>query len=178
MRIKLKHDKDSVLNILKSNDIEKKLKLLDRIDGVDPKESIKILIKMLEDQSWSMRERAARKLVTYGRRVSSRLQRLLKKGYWYTRASACLALGEIGDLRTLEPVIRVFLDDENPTVNKEAGDALVKFARKKPEKFAQKLLVIELEPSELRTVLFTLERNDVELYSDIKERIMDERRDI
>jgi hypothetical protein len=178
MRIKLKQDKDSVLNILKSNDIEKKLKLLDRIDGVDSREGIKILMKMLEDQSWSMRERAARKLVSYGSRVSSRLQRLLKKGYWYTRASACLALGEIGDLRALEPVIRVFLDDENPTVIKEASDALVKFARKKPGKFAAKLLIIELQPSELRTVLFTLERTDIELYSEIKERVMDERRDI
>lgn len=178
MRIKLKHDKDSVLNILKSNDIERKLRLLDRIDGVDPREGIKILMKMLEDQSWVMRERAAHKLVTYGSRVTSRLQRLLRKGYWYTRASACLALGEIGDMRALEPVIRIFLDDDNPTVNKEAGDAVVKFARKKPAKFADKILAFDLQSSELRAVLFALERSDIELYSEIKERIMDERRDL
>ncbi|UCG29480.1 MAG: HEAT repeat domain-containing protein [candidate division WOR-3 bacterium] len=178
MRIKLKQDKNTVLNILKSNDIEKKLKLLDRIDGVDSKESIKILMKMLEDQSWCMRERAARKLASYGSRVSSRIERLLKKGYWYTRASACLALGEIGDLRTLEPVIRLFLSDENPTVTKEASGALVKLARKKPAKFADTLRDIDLQPSELRTVLFALERTDIELYSEIKERVVDERRDI
>lgn len=178
MRIKLKHDKDSVLNILKSNNIERKIKLLDRIDGVDPREGIKILMKMLEDQSWVMRERAAHKLVAYGSRVTSRLQRLLKKGYWYTRASACLALGEIGDMRALEPVIRVFLDDDNPTVNKEAGDAVVKFARRKPAKFADKILTFDLQSGELRAVLFALERSDIEVYSEIKELIMDERRDL
>jgi len=166
------------MKILKSDDIEKKLKLLERIDGVDDKESIRILIKMLEDKSWCMRERAAHRLASHGSRVCSRLQRLLKKGYWYTRASACLALGEIADLQTMEPIVIVLLGDENPTVLKEASDALVKMARKKPEKFANRLNNINLQPNELRTILFALERNDIELYREIKERTIDERRDI
>jgi HEAT repeat protein len=178
MRIKLKQDKETVQKILKSNDVEKKLRLLDQIDGVDTKQSIKILMKMLEDTSWCMRERAARKLASYGSRVSTRLARLLTKGYWYTRASACLSLGEVGDLHTLEPVIRVYLSDENPTVLKEASAALVKMARKKPEKFAERIACIDLQTNELRRVLFALERTDIDLYSEIKEMISDERRDI
>lgn len=175
MRIKLKQDKDAILKILNSADVERKLRVLEKLDGVNEKDSIKILIKTLEDKSWCMREKAAHKLATYGTRVSSRLIRLLKKGYWYTRASACLALGEIGDIHSAESIIAVLLSDENPTVQKEASNALVKLARKKPEKFAAKLTEIELQTSKLRTVLFSLERVDIELYQRIKEQVIDER---
>jgi HEAT repeat protein len=175
MRIKLKQDKDAILKILNSTDIERKLRVLEKLDGVNERESIKILIKTLEDKSWCMREKAAHKLAAYGKRVSSRLVRQLKKGYWYTRASACLALGEIGDIQSTESIIAVLLEDENPTVQKEASNALVKLARKKPKKFAEKLGEIDLQTSELRTVLFSLERVDIELYQRIKETVIDER---
>ena len=175
MRIKLKQDKEAILKILQSDDIERKLKVLEKLDGVNDKDCIKILIKTLEDKSWCMREKAAQKLATYGSRVSSRLKRLLKKGYWYTRASACLALGEIADLNALESIIPLLLRDENPTVQKEATDALAKMARVKPVKFAARLSDMELRGSELRTVLFALERIDIELYSKIKENMADDR---
>ena len=175
MRIKLKQDKDAILKILNSTDIERKLRVLEKLDGVNERESIKILIKTLEDKSWCMREKAAHKLAVYGKRVSSRLIRLLKKGYWYTRASACLALGEIGDIQSAEPIIALLLEDENPTVQKEATDALVKLALKKPKKFAAKLSEIDLHESELRTVLFSLERVDIDLYQRIKANLVDER---
>ncbi|UCF70639.1 MAG: HEAT repeat domain-containing protein [candidate division WOR-3 bacterium] len=178
MRIKLKQDKESIIKILKSDDVEKKFKILERLDSVDDKESIKILMKMLEDRSWSMREQAAHRLASYGSRVCARLQRLLKKGYWYTRASACLALGEIADLQTTESIVDVLLKDENPTVLKEASAALVKMARKKPEKFAVRLNAIDVKASDLRTILFALEKNDIELYREIKALTIDERQDV
>ena len=84
MRIKLKQDKEAILKILQSEDIERKLRILEKLDGVNDKDCIKILIKTLEDKSWCMREKAAYKLATYGSRASSRLKRLLKKGYWIT----------------------------------------------------------------------------------------------
>ncbi|MBE0432839.1 HEAT repeat domain-containing protein [candidate division WOR-3 bacterium] len=156
------------MNILKSDNIERKLKILDKIDGVDEKQSIKILIKMLEDRSWCMREKAANRLVAYGPRISSRLQRLLKKGYWYTRASACMALGEIGDAHAIEPIIALYLTDENPTVLKEACGALVKLAQKKTKKFAQAIQRIQLLPGDLQRILLMLEKNDIELRNTIK----------
>jgi HEAT repeat protein len=171
MRIRLKQDSESIMHILKSDSIERKLKVLDKIDGVDEKESIKILLKMLEDQSWCMRERAANRLVAYGPRISSRLQRLLKKGYWYTRASACMSLGEIGDAHAIEPVIKLYLTDENPTVLKEAGGALVKLARKKTKKFAQAIKRLRLPPGELERIMLTLEKNDAELGNTVKEMV-------
>ena len=175
MRIKLKQDREAILRILNSSDIERKLRVLEKLNGVNEKDSIKILIKTLEDRSWCMREKAAHKLATYGKRVSARLARLLKKGYWYTRASACLALGEIGDTQTVEAIISVLLEDENPTVQQEASTALAKIARKKPKKFATTLVAAELQGSDLRTVLFSLERVDIELYQNIKEQLIDER---
>jgi HEAT repeat protein len=175
MRIKLKQDKESILKILNSSDVERKLRVLEKLNGVNEKDSIKILIKTLEDKSWCMREKAAHKLATYGKRVSSRLTRLLRKGYWYTRASACLALGEIGDIHSAEAIITVLLEDENPTVQQEASCALVKIARLKPKRFAATLAAAELQAAKLRTVLFALERTDVELYQNIKEQLADER---
>ena len=175
MRIKLKQDKEAILKVLSSSDIERKLRVLEKLNGVNEKDSIKILIKTLEDRSWCMREKAAHKLATYGKKVSLRLIRLLKKGYWYTRASSCLALGEIGDIRAAEAIISVLLEDGNPTVQKEASIALAKIARRKPEKFAVTLTAAELPASALRSVLFSLERIDIDLYQNIKEQLIDER---
>lgn len=175
MRIKLKQDKDAILRILKSDDIARKLRVLDKLDGVNEKDTIKILIKMLDDKSWCMREKAAHKLAEYGPRISARLQRLLKKGYWYTRASACLALGKIADLRSVEAIVTTLLKDENPTVIKEASNALINLARKKPEKFAARLADMELHESRLRTVMFAIERADIELYDKIRTQLIDER---
>ncbi len=175
MRIKLQQDRDTILRILASDDVERKLRVLDKLDGVNEKDSINILIKTLEDKSWCMREKAAHKLATYGTRISSRLKRLLTKGYWYTRASACLALGEIVDMRTVEPIITVLLNDENPTVTKEASNALVKLASSKPKKFAARLYDLQLPESELQAVLFSLEQADIDLYQRIKELLVDER---
>ena len=175
MRIKLIQDRDTILKILTSDDVERKLRLLDRLDGVNTKDSVKILIKMLEEKSWVMREKAALKLAAYGPKVSLRLKRLLRKGYWYTRASACLALGEIADMHMVGPIVTVLLNDENPTVQKEASNAILKLARKKPEKFALELMSISLKANELKTVLGTLEQLGIEQYSRIKEKVMNER---
>lgn len=175
MRIKLKQDKEAILKILRSSDVERKLRVLEKLNGVNEKDSIKILIKTLEDRSWCMREKAAHKLAAYGKRVSARLVRLLRKGYWYTRASACLALGEIGDIHATEAIISILVEDENPTVQQEASTALAKIARQKPKKFAATLAAAELQQSDLRTVLLSLERIDIELYQNIKEQLVDER---
>lgn len=157
------------MNTLRSDSIERRLKVLDKLDGVDDRERIKILLKMLEDRSWIMREKAAGRLVAYGARIGARLQRLLRKGYWYTRASACMTLGEIGDLHAVEPIVAVYLADENPTVHKEAGGALVKLARRKPDKFAQIVRRIGLSAGDLDSVMLLLEKDDLELCRMIRE---------
>jgi len=141
MKIRFKQDKETILRLLKTSNINRKLKILDKLNGADTgeKDNIKILLKVLEDSSWTLREMAAYKLAKFGKRVVPRLKRLCVKGRWFTRASACLSLGEIGDLKGLDSIIDILLTDNNPTVIKEASNALVKIAQKIPFEFAKKL---------------------------------------
>lgn len=174
MKIRFKQDKVTILKLLKTSSIRKKVKILDKLNGVNQKDSIKILLKVLEDNSWVMREKAAYKLVTFGNRVVPRLEKLLIRGFWYTRASACLALGEIGSPKALNSIINLLLNDENPTVIKEASSALVKMARKRPDEFSEKMREISPDEPNLSKILSLLETSAAEVHASIKESIYNE----
>jgi HEAT repeat protein len=169
MKIRLKQNSKTILELLKTRNIKRKLKILEKLDGVNERESIKILLKILEDTSWTLREKAANRLVQYGNRVVPRLEKLLARGFWYTRASACLTLGEIGNLKTLEPIIHLYLTDENPTVQKEASTAIVKLAKRDPLQFAERLEEFELTDSQEERVLQTIADSDPETHTVIME---------
>jgi len=171
MKIRFKQDKRTVLKILKTASIKRKLRILDRLDGINQKDSVNILLKVLEDNSWVMREKAAHRLADFGNRVVPRLLRLLTRGFWYTRASACLALGEIGNLKALEAIISLTINDDNPTVVKEASEALVKLARNKPPEFSEQLRNISLNDSELVQILRVLDSADPQICTAIKKEL-------
>jgi HEAT repeat protein len=78
--------------------------------------------------------------------------RLCSKGYWFTRAAACLSLGEIGDAEALPPILKLVLKDDNPTVVKEARTALLKIALKDPQGSAQQI-ALGIEDSSDRAVV-------------------------
>jgi HEAT repeat protein len=137
MKIRFKQDRRTILQILKSANMKRKIRVLDKMNGVNERDSINILLKVLEDESWILREKAAHKITQYGSRVVGRLERLLIRGYWYTRSAACLALGEIGNARSIPAIIDVLLREDNPTVIKEAARALVKIAQHQPESYAE-----------------------------------------
>ncbi len=174
MKIKFKQDKETILKLLDTSHIKKKLRILDKLNGVNEKDSIKILLKVLEDHSWIMREKAAHKLATFGNRVVPRLQKLLDRGYWFTRASACLTLGEIGNLKTLKSIVNILLIDDNPTVVKEASTALIKMAKNKPLGFSEKLREMALNDAETQKILKIIEETDQEIYTFIKAEIENE----
>jgi HEAT repeat protein len=137
MKIRFKQDRRTILQILKSANMKRKIRVLDKINGVNERDSINILLKVLEDESWILREKAAHKITQYGSRVVGRLERLLIRGYWYTRAAACLALGEIGNARSIPAIVDVLLREDNPTAIKEAARALVKIAQHQPESYTE-----------------------------------------
>ncbi|MBN2621220.1 HEAT repeat domain-containing protein [candidate division WOR-3 bacterium] len=137
MKIRFKQDRRTILQILKSANMKRKIRVLDKMNGVNERDSINILLKVLEDESWILREKAAHKITQYGSRVVGRLERLLIRGYWYTRAAACLALGEIGNARSIPAIVDVLLRDDNPTVIKEASRALVRIAQNHPEAYTE-----------------------------------------
>ena len=174
MKIRLKHDSKAILQLLKTGNIKRKLKILEKLDGVNERESIRILFKILEDTSWTLREKAAKRLVQYGNRVVPRLEKLLARGFWYTRASACLTLGEIGNLKALEPITHLYFSDENPTVIKEASTALVKLAKRDPLQFAERLEEMELTDFQEQRVLKVIEDFDRETHAIILEELAHE----
>ncbi len=116
-----------------------------------------------------MREKAAYKLAHYGNRVVSRLEQLLTRGFWYTRASACLALGEIGNVRSLSYIVTIVIADDNPTVVKEASQALVKMAQHKPQDFAEHLRAMQLDAPGVAKILGLLKTSDAGLSKTIQE---------
>lgn len=171
MKIKLKQDKETIIKLLESSSIKRKLRILDRLNGVHQKDSIKILLKVLEDTSWAMREKAAYKLAEYGNRVVPRLERLLTRGYWFTRAAACLSLGEIGNIKVLSSLIEIIIHDDNPTVRKEATTALIKMAMKDPLAFSEALKDLALDEELIASIIKPIEKAAPDIHRVIKEEL-------
>ncbi len=135
MKISLKTDKETLLKLLKDGDFNKKLKIFNRLGDLAESDRTKILLKILEDSSWYLREQATRELAQMGNKIVPRLKKLCNKGFWYTRAAACRTLGEIGDLEATSVILTLLINDTNPTVQKEAKDAIRKLAEKNGENF-------------------------------------------
>ena len=174
MKIKFTQNKKTILRLLKTGNIKRKLKILDKLDGFNERDSIKILFKVLEDTSWTLREKAAHRLAQYGNRIVPRLEKLLERGFWYTRASACLTLGEIGNLKVLDSIALLFLSDENPTVIKEASTALVKMAKHDPLEFAERLEDMTLSDTQKQKILQIVQDLDPETHKTIMEELTHE----
>jgi len=160
MKIRFKQDKRTILQILKSAGVKRKIRVIDKLNGVNERDSINILLKVLEDQSWVLREKAAYKLIQYGSRVVPRLERLLLRGYWYTRAAACITLGEIGNLRPLSTIVELLLHEDNPTVIREAGTAIVKIAKSHADTFPEAYDTLNLSDGDRSRIGALLHRID------------------
>jgi HEAT repeat protein len=174
MKIRFKPDRVSILKLLKTSNISRKLRILDRLGELNDRDRIKILLKVLEDSSWTLRERAAQQLATFGKRVLPRLKKLSVRGYWYTRAAACRALGEIGDVKALPEITTLIMNDVNPTVVQEASQALVAIVRRHPEEFCTFLTNMEFDEEEMNKIERVLESIDVDLFNEIRERLGNE----
>jgi HEAT repeat protein len=90
-----------------------------------------LLVEMLKDESWYLREQAVQALgeVEEETEALRALLDLLRDGLWYSRAAAAKALGKIGDPQALEPLIRCLMDS-NKTVQGAAAAALVDIVKR------------------------------------------------
>jgi HEAT repeat protein len=109
--------------------LEGKLELLAQLRSERPEKSVPLLLELLCDQSWHVRERATEALVERGDDVIGPLASLLDEGLWFTRACAAQALGQIGAPPSL-PVLVAHLDEENATVRKAVAGALGAMVRR------------------------------------------------
>jgi HEAT repeat protein len=103
--------------------LEGKLQLVAELRGGRTEKSAALLLELLCDQSWHVRERAVDALVERGLEVVGALMALLAEGLWYTRACAAAALGRIGAPEGLA-VLAAHVEDDNPTVRAAVSGAL------------------------------------------------------
>jgi HEAT repeat protein len=113
---------------LRHRDPEEKLGWITQLAQNPTEESIEVLLDVLQQESWFLRDQAARVLATMGEPVLEPLVEFLGSGLWYTRASAVAALGRMGNPRAAAPLVGM-LNDQNRTVRDAVWDALVLLCR-------------------------------------------------
>jgi len=113
---------------LRHRDPEEKLGWITQLAQNPTEESIEVLLDVLQQESWFLRDQAARVLSTMGEPVFTPLVQFLGSGLWYTRASAVAALGRMGNPRAAAPLVGM-LNDPNRTVRDAVWDALVLLCR-------------------------------------------------
>ncbi len=109
--------------------LEGKLELVAQLRADRPEKSVPLLLELLCDQSWHVRERATEALVERGDDVVGPLIALLDEGLWYTRACAAQALGQIGAVTGLKALAQ-HLADDNATVRRAVAGALAAMGRR------------------------------------------------
>jgi HEAT repeat protein len=113
---------------LRHRDPEEKLGWITQLAQNPTEESIEVLLDVLQQESWFLRDQAARVLATMGEPVFAPLVEFLGSGLWYTRASAVAALGRMGNPRAAAPLVGM-LNDPNRTVRDAVWDSLVLLCR-------------------------------------------------
>src|SRR5258705_227464 len=119
---------------LRHRDPEEKLGWITQLAQNPTEESIEVLLDVLQQESWFLRDQAARVLATMGEPVLGPLVEYLGSGLWYTRASAVTALGRMGNPRAAAPLVGM-LNDPNRTVRDAVWDALLALCRNEPSRF-------------------------------------------
>jgi HEAT repeats len=106
--------------------IDEAVTYIERLKDRPAEEAVPKLLEVLRDESWFLRDRAGKALVSYGDEAVGAIELLVKDGLWYTRAAAIRTLGRIGAPQSL---IKLFdnLDDSNRTVAEETAKALLDY---------------------------------------------------
>jgi HEAT repeat protein len=90
--------------------------------------SISLLVEMLQDESWYLREQAVQALSDAGDEAKEPVLEVLENGLWYARAASAKVLGKIGGVEAVVKLTDCLLDS-NMTVQGAAAAALVDIAR-------------------------------------------------
>jgi len=112
-----------IVEQFKSRDIAKRMAAVSRAAGEGSPESVAILVKALQDSSWSLREHAVARTAEAGEAAIPSLVRLLESGVWYARASAARVLETTGDERALV-ALALQTGDANVSVSQASEKSL------------------------------------------------------
>ncbi|MDQ7799067.1 MAG: HEAT repeat domain-containing protein [Candidatus Edwardsbacteria bacterium] len=147
------HQLTEAVELLKSRDAKKRMTGLDMASQLNSAGAVALLIKAIQDQSWSLREHAIKKTALAGHQAVQPLVRLLRDGVWYTRAAALQALELIGDISALNAVLGLCKD-----TNRSVAEAARKAASVLAGKAEMGALLSQAEKmnSEQRGILISL----------------------
>jgi len=135
----------------KSKDLKSRMAAIDAVvREVAPKEAISLLLQALQDESWHLRNHAANALIKMGSKTVSPLLHLLSEGVWYVRASVASVLGELGEERSIKPLLGL-LRDSNQSVRKQALSSLLKLSTQ--GLFAKIAIELRKEDPEIREMV-------------------------
>ena len=144
---------------LRHRDPDEKQEWIRQLAEQPTADSVDVLLDVLKQESWYLRDQAARALATLGERVVDPLIELLQSGLWYTRTAAASALGRMRLPVAAGPLVEL-LRDPNRTVRDAARDALVQIAGNEMGSFAVAEAVRELPERAQRFALDGLASRD------------------
>ena len=104
---------------LKRRNLEGKRALIADLESKKSDRAYEILVDLLEDESWYLRELAVNALTDAGEKVVPRLYAYMESGLWYTRSAAARALGRMQWVDSLPRLIEL-LHEANATVRESA----------------------------------------------------------
>lgn len=141
------------LEALRRKNLEGKKTFVEELRRQKTPQAISLLLEILCDESWYLRDLAIGALVEVGPTVVDPLRRLLATGLWYTRAAAARALARLGDAGSA-PIFLALLEESNLSV-RDAGVAALRelVAAGKPGAIREALAALPNEPRQARTAL-------------------------
>lgn len=119
---------DKLLDRLRLENVAGKRNLIEDLKKRKSQRSMSLLVEMLQDESWYLREQAVKALSEAGSEAREPVSALLENGLWYTRAAAAKVLGEIGGEDEVGRLVDC-LTDSNMTVQGAAAAALVQISK-------------------------------------------------
>jgi HEAT repeat protein len=133
-------DDEKAAQGLRSRDLKQRLAHLERVtQEPNSRETLHALLEALQDDSWHLRQYAAKGLVQVGGKAVPHLIRLLTEGVWFVRSGAASALGEIGREQAFDPLTRL-VNDENMNVRRQTILALARISAQIPASRAAQIL--------------------------------------
>jgi len=159
---------EQFLEALRRRNLEGKKALIADLRSRKTDKAVGILIGVLRDDSWYLRELAVEALAEAGEIAVPRLSELLDGGLWYTRAAAARTLGKMGYYEASPRLVQL-LDDPNQTVQGASLASLADFVRlgrgiqvarefyaagpRRCEELRRLFLAVHPEPAELVSTL-------------------------
>jgi len=116
-----------MLDLIRSKSYEGRRAIIAELQREKSARSVGLLIEILNDESWSLRELAMGALADCEELAAPQLLVLLDRGLWYTRAAAARTLGLMAHGPAIPKLLRM-VDDANRTIADEAARALLRIA--------------------------------------------------